>query len=409
MVGSAITYSLLGLHPVTSKPSEVYSRESKSQLKTVTALGRLEPQGETIKLSASALAEGARVEQLLVKQGDEVKAGDVIAILDNRERLEAALQQAQAEVRAAEASLTQVKAGAKTGDILAQDAKLQQRKAELAGQVNTQKASIANLEALLEGEKITQEAVIARLVAETRNADTDCKRYKSLYEDGAISSQSRDTICLKAETNLKLLEEARGDLQRIISSRKEQIQAAKSELARIIATQQKQIQEAKASLNAIEEVRPVDVQVAQANLKIAQASVQKAQADLALAYVRAPKNSQILKIHTWPGELVNEQGIVELGETSQMYVTAEVYETDITRIQVGQQATIKTNQIIGDLKGTVAEIGLQIGKKDILGTDPIASIDARVVEVKIRLDAQDSQKVKGLTNLQVNTIIETSS
>jgi HlyD family secretion protein len=406
-VSAVITYSVLRLRPVTSSPS-IASSPSKPLINTVAALGYLEPQGEVIKLSAPAFAEGARVEQLLVKRGDRVKVGQTVAILDSRERLQAALQQAQVHVRAAQARLAQVKAGAKTGDILTQDAKFQQSKAELVGQINTQQATIAGLEAQLQGEKSAQKSTIERIAAESRNADTDCLRYQSLYQDGAISIQSRDTTCLKAETNRKLLEEANANIWRIVSSRREQIQAAKANLQRTVTTQQKQIQAAKATLLAVAEVRPVDVQVAQADLATAQAAVQKAKADLALAYVRAPKNSQILKIHSWPGEMVSAQGIVELGQTSQMYVTAEVYETDISRVRVGQQATIQTHEFIGDLKGTVDEIGLQIGKKDVLGNDPVADTDARVVEVKIRLDAKDNQKVKGLTNLQVNTIINTS-
>lgn len=43
----------------------------------------------------------------------------------------------------------------------------------------------------------------------------------------------------------------------------------------------------------------------------------------------------------------------------------------------------------------------------MLDTDPVADVDARVVEVKIRLHPEDSQKVANLTNLQVNVVIET--
>jgi ABC exporter DevB family membrane fusion protein len=162
-------------------------------------------------------------------------------------------------------------------------------------------------------------------------------------------------------------------------------------------------------LNAVAEVRPVDVQIAQAEVQEAQATIKRAQAELDLAYVRSPKEGQILKIHTWPGELVDREGIVELGQTDQMYVTAEVYETDISKVRLGQKATIKSNGILGDLQGTVDEIGLKIGQKDVLGTDPVADADARVVEVKIRLNANDSQKIANFTNLQVNVIINTSN
>ena len=60
------------------------------------------------------------------------------------------------------------------------------------------------------------------------------------------------------------------------------------------------------TLTEIAEVRPVDVAIAQANLEKAQAYVQQAQANLNLAYVKAPRSGQILKIHTYGGERVEE-------------------------------------------------------------------------------------------------------
>ena len=71
--------------PNSAKESQV-SQAVVPQVKTVTALGRLEPAGEVIKLSPPASSQGSRVEQLLVKEGDSVKLGQVIAILDNRDR-----------------------------------------------------------------------------------------------------------------------------------------------------------------------------------------------------------------------------------------------------------------------------------------------------------------------------------
>ncbi|WYL94907.1 MAG: ABC transporter permease DevC [Gloeotrichia echinulata IR180] len=86
-------------------------------VKTVTALGRLEPNGEVIKLSAPTTGEGNRVEQLLVKEGDRVKVGEVIAIMDSRDRLQASLGEAQEQVQVAKSRLAQVKAGAKQGEL----------------------------------------------------------------------------------------------------------------------------------------------------------------------------------------------------------------------------------------------------------------------------------------------------
>src|SRR5689334_6083414 len=48
----------------------------------VTALGRLQPEGEVTHLSAPSSTNGIRVERLMVKEGDTVKAGQVLAYLE---------------------------------------------------------------------------------------------------------------------------------------------------------------------------------------------------------------------------------------------------------------------------------------------------------------------------------------
>jgi HlyD family secretion protein len=158
-------------------------------------------------------------------------------------------------------------------------------------------------------------------------------------------------------------------------------------------------------LEKIVEVRPVDIAVARAELEEAKADAQQAQANLNIAYLRAPKEGQILKINTRPGEAISDKGIVALGKTDNMYAIAEVYETDISKIRIGQKATVTSFGFLGQLSGVVDEVGLQIGKKDVLNTDPTADVDSRVVEVKVRLDRDSSKQVSGLTNLQVNVVV----
>ncbi|MBD2363884.1 ABC exporter membrane fusion protein [Anabaena minutissima FACHB-250] len=407
--GAITTYSVLSLQSASSRSTSTTVNTKINDIGAIAATGYLEPQDKVITISAPAFQEGARVTELLVKRGDKVKSGQVIAILDSRDRLQASLRQAQVQVKVAQARLQQVKAGAKRGEITAQDARFEGTQAELKGQIATQRATIASLKAKLQGEKIAQEATIERIKAELRNSQTDCERYQSLYQDGAVAAQQRDSFCLQQDTTQERLKEAQANLSRIVSSYQEDIEEATANLRRTVATNQKQIKEAEATLDSIAEVRPVDVQLAQMEVAATQATVQRARADLELAYVRSPRDGQILQIHSWPGELIGNQGIVDLGNTDQMYITAEVYETDITKVNIGQIATIKGDRVIGELQGTVDEIGLQIGKKDALGTDPVADADARVVEVKIRLDAEASQRVAGLTNLQVKVVINTSN
>jgi HlyD family secretion protein len=343
--------------PLTSSP------------KGISAIGRVEPKGEIIKVSAPALMEGAKVETLLVSQGEQVKAGQVIAILDNHERLKRSLELAHQQWNVAKVKLKQVEAGAKTGEILSQTSRVAQLQRELEGQIASQAFSIKRLE------------------YEMRNAETECRRYSRLLNAGAVSASQRDNICLLADTTQQQRLEAEAHLQR----------------TRQTLTQQ--INEARSSRAAIAEVRPIDVEVAGAVVEEAHASVKQAEANFALSFVRSPRSGQILRVITKGGEKVGNEGIVELGNTKQMTVVAEVYETDIHRVKVGQRASIISQGLGGALEGVVAEVGLRIGKKDLLGTDPAAASDARVVEVKINLSPQSSQLAKSLTNLQVDIVI----
>lgn len=366
----AVTVSRFG--QATNQATAPVPVVSKPVVANVTALGRLEPRGEVIQLSAPSSAFGVRVDQILVKEGKRVRAGDLVAILDNRDRTEAALEKAKQDVKVAQANLAKVEAGAQTGEI------------------DAQKATIAKLEAELAGQKQTQQATVARIEALQRNAEVDLQRYEQLFQSGAISAQQRDSQSLNATTATEQLNESQ-------SNRKQ-----------TIATLEKQIAEAKATLNKIQEVRPTDVKLAQAEVDRAIAQVKQAQADLSLASVKAPISGEIIKINTRSGEIISNQGIADIGRTEQMIVVAEVLEEDIGRVRLGQKASISSeNQAFqGELHGTVMEIGRKIGKKDVLSTDPAADVDSRVVEVKIGLSPEVSQRVSGLTYAKVVTKIK---
>jgi len=137
---------------------------------------------------------------------------------------------------------------------------------------------------------------------------------------------------------------------------------------------------------------------------VSAAALQRAQAELNLSSVTAPISGQIIEIHARQGERVDQQGILELGDTSAMYAVAEVYETDIGRIRVGQGAMVRSSALPHALVGEVERIGLKIGKRDVLSTDPVADADARVVEVEVRLS--EPALVAALSNLRVDVVFE---
>jgi HlyD family secretion protein len=396
---------------ISNVPTEQIASRSgaiaSTKINAVAALGTIEPEGEVITLAPRPSIEGSIVEKLLVKVGDRVKTGQTIAILDNRNRLEASLLKAKAQVRVTQARLQKVQAGASISEIDAQKARINNLAAELNGQTIAQLASIKRLEAELRGDTQAQTVNIAKLKAELNNTKTECHRFESLYLNRAVSVSEKDLICLQAETAAKRLEEAKVNHNLSKSTISQQIQEAKANLKRTELTLAEKQSEAKANLEQIIEIRPTDIAVVQTEVEEALAAMKQAQIDLESAYVRSPQNGQILKINTRKGEKITGTGILELGQTEQMMVRAEVYETDINKVSVNQPVTITSSNFQGELKGTVAEIELQISKKDVLGTDPVADVDARVVEVKIRLDLKASQKVANLTNLQVYAVINT--
>jgi HlyD family secretion protein len=400
-LGATTIYSL---HASQQASQTEQIKPQVEKIKAVSALGRLEPQGEVIKLAPPPDLGGSKVEELWVKEGDRVKRGQKLAVLDVRDGYLADMETAQKEVKVARANLNIVKAGAKTGEIEAQKATIARLQAQLRGALESDRAKIARLRAQLAGERQAQTATIDRLQAELNNTQTDFQRYQQLGQEGAISPSDLDARRLNVATAQERLREAKANYGKTIETLQEEIQETQATAGQTRNTLEEEILEAKANLNRIAEVRPVDVEKAQAELEKAEAALKKAQEDLDQAYVKAPFNSQVLKINAYPGENVDTaDGVVELGQTEQMLVVAEVYESDIGKIRLEQRATVtsESQAFVGELSGKISEVGLQIGKKDVLDTDPAADVDTRVVEVKILLDAEASRKVANLTYSKV--------
>ena len=337
----------------------------------VTALGRLQPQDKITYLSAPNSVNGVRVEKLLVKEGDNVKKGQVLAYLENYARSQAAIQQAFDKLLIARTKLAQVQAGAKTGDI------------------NAQKTAITRLNSQLKGDVAAQTATINRIRAEVENAQKESDRYQQLSKAGAVSASVADSKKLVLKTTQQQLKEAEATLKRTQD------------------TLQDQLKEGKFKLNSIKEVRTVDVELAKSEVKSAETAIQQAKADHDLTYITSTIDGTILRIHARNGEVIANSGFAEIGNTSKMQVLAEVYQTDIQNVRVGQKAIITSTTFPGKLQGTVREVGWQVDKQGIFSINPNSDADRRVIEVKISIDdSTDSQKISRLTNLQVDVAIQ---
>ncbi|MBW4611951.1 MAG: ABC exporter membrane fusion protein [Desmonostoc vinosum HA7617-LM4] len=366
-VSGAMTY---GWMRMSSVKREVAAPVTTPVIQTVTALGRLEPRGEVIKLSAPTSSQGNRVDRLLVQEGDRVKVGQVIAILDSHDQRQAAQEEAEEQVKVARTQLEVIQAGAKKGEI------------------NAQKAEIERLIAERQGNIAAQAATVARLQSELQNAQAEFNRYQLLYQEGAISASERDSKRLALDKAQKSVQEAQVNLERLRSATPPELNSAK------------------ATLDKISEVRPVDVRSAQAEVNRAIAAYNQAKASFNQSLVRSPINGEVLDIHTRAGEVVATDGIAEIGQTRQMQAIAEVYQSDISKVQLGQRVRVTSTSIPGELTGKVERVDSQVRRQEVVNTDPSENIDARVIEVHINLDDASSQKAAKFTNLQVQVVIE---
>ncbi len=279
----------------------------------VSALGRLEPRDGVRLISAPLTPEsayGAVVEKLLVKPGQDVPKGEVLAIMETMSIARGYYEEAEARLKRAMKQLVAARSAA-------------------------------------------DEACVGASVAER-----EAERRKVLLEKGMAGEEEADLAEGRAETT------------------------------------------AAACITA-----KAEAEVAQADAELAQVQVDLRKAIMARSEVRAPFAGRVLEVHAREGEIAAENGLLELGQVGQMYAIAEVYETDIGRVRVGQRATVSSEALDSVLTGTVEAIRQKVAKMDTIGTDPAARKDARIIEVEIRLD--DSAAAASLTYLQVDIVIST--
>lgn len=141
----------------------------------------------------------------------------------------------------------------------------------------------------------------------------------------------------------------------------------------------------------------------QGQLREAVAQRQGMQVDLADSELRAPLAGTVLKIHSRPGERPATDGVLELGAGDQMEAVAEVYESDINRVKLGQVVSLVSENggFSGSLQARVIRISPQVRQRAVLSTDPTGDADARVVEVRLALDPAATSKVRALAGLKV--------
>lgn len=163
---------------------------------SITCLGRISPDGDVIRISARSISgQPSLVSKLFVREGDQVKRGQVLAVLNSREQLEAAWRAAEARTQVAARRLAQVKAGVKPSDLSAQSAE------------------------------------IARLEAELTNAKNELTRYQKLEQAAVISTAEFDLKKLEVDARTHHLRQARERLNSLAEIRDVDVAFAEAEVA----------------------------------------------------------------------------------------------------------------------------------------------------------------------------------
>lgn len=137
------------------------------------------------------------------------------------------------------------------------------------------------------------------------------------------------------------------------------------------------------------------LQQSEANLKRLSAEIAHAQSEqkineAALNNTRivAPISGTLLKIFTRPGERIGDRGLLEIADLSQLDVVAEVYESDLSRVRIGQSGCIHAVGLKRSYYVQVRELGFLVRKNDLNDTDPLADRDNRIIEVRLTLEPE---------------------
>ena len=350
----------------TTEPSPAPVAERR-----VSALGRIQPETYIRKVAVPASLTSDRIEDILVKEDQIVTKGQPLAKLNSFESLKAAYDEAAEQVTVAQSKVDQVKAGAKIGEIKAQKYKIESLRRQLAA------------------ERKTQDEKVERCRYQMEESKRQYQRHKQLFEEGAVSASEADRYLVSSQTSEKNYAEA-------VETRTGRLRTLEAQIESEIET-----------LDKIEEVRPVDVNVAQSELRKAIAARNRAEKELGFATVRAPQDGRILKITARPGDRVGLEGILDMADTSKMIVIAEVYQTDMPEIYIGQNASISADGFERTGKATVYELGTEVKKQTIYEGQAGENQDLRVMEVKLRPDPKEmDQKMQHASNLQVNVVFE---
>lgn len=148
-----------------------------------------------------------------------------------------------------------------------------------------------------------------------------------------------------------------------------------------------------------------DLQRLSAEIVRAQAEQKIAEAELDNTLITAPITGTIVKIFSRPGERIGDNGLLQIADLSQLDVVAEVYESELPQVRVGQTGCITASGFKRSYRAQVRELGFLVRKNDMNDTDPLADRDNRIIEVRLTLEPEAVADLRHQIFRQVNVRI----
>jgi HlyD family secretion protein len=337
----------------------------------VVALGRIQPNGEVIKLSV-ANAQDSRVDRILVQEGDRVKRNQVIAILQGIDRKQADLRDALADVKLREIELGKVTQGdIKKSQIVAQNAAITRTQAQLtssrkqqAAALNSARSRRQNAEADYQRQDLADRQGLGLLTARAKlaNAEAEYRRRSQFNRSGdnTLGSQAK-------------LTNARGEYQRKLTLfqsggiSKSQLDKAQEELTSAQAFAQERGIDTKTQLDKATE----DLAAAKANYREKQLETRsqlgKVKTELLTIRESVKERQAELEqtIQTLNAQISQERAkLAELREVRPTDVRIAQAQLEKAKIAVEQkQAALKDSEVRVPVAGQILKINTRIGEQ----------------------------------------------
>ncbi len=313
------------------------------------------------------------VDQVLVAEGGQVKAGQVLARL-NADRLHVALQEAEANLAIAEARLAEVETGPTAAEIAAAEAAVEVARTGVAtAQANLDSAQ-AELARAQAGPRAEEIAIAEHRIAQAKNARWAAQAQRDAI-CGRVGKGAQSADCDSAEAAIAEREEdvliTELQLRQLKAGpRAADIAAAQGRVAQAqggLATAEAQVHQAEAELaRASMGASAEEIRVAKAQIQQAKAGVEASRAALTDVELRAPYDGTLISLDVAPGEFVTSgQAVAQVADVSRwMIETVDLSELHVVEIEPGETVIVTLDALPElELRGQVERI-VELGRME---------------------------------------------